>query len=143
MVVGLEVRDLRTIGGDIDWEDSTDGDFTAVWNDITLSLSQELATGKAHSWYLQVEGSVYRQSIDAKGAGKTFNSSEKGARLSASLQLLFSDLPLMRLWPYKNTPAHEITKKAPASGAPYYKYYSMIPDDWKQYYPHLKPPNKP
>lgn len=143
LVIGLEVRDLRTIGGDIDWKNGTDGDFTATWNDIKLSLSQELATGKDYNWYLLLEGSVYRQTIDAKGAGKTFNSSEKGAHLSASVQLLFSELPLLRLYPYKNTPAHEITRKAPASGAPYYKYYDSVPDDWKQYYPHLKPSNKP
>ena len=144
LVVGLEVRDLRTIGGDIDWEDGTDGDFTAVWNDITLALSQELATGKDHSWYLQAEARFYRQAIGAKALGKTtFNSNEKGARVSASLQLQFDGLHLIRWRPWKNTPAYEITRNAPASGAPYYKYYDMIPDDWKQYYPHLKPPNKP
>ena len=85
-VVAVELRDLRTIKGDIDFQDGADGDFTAVWNDITLTLSQELPSNEG--WHLQGEARVYRQTIDASGRGESFSLDEKGIRGAVKVKML-------------------------------------------------------
>lgn len=91
-VVDFHVKQARTIGGDIDFPDSMDGDFTAIWEELSLQAAQRV-WGNSYTDDSQisilVKLRIYRQRINAKDeAGNSFSSRQDGSKALVKLQLL-------------------------------------------------------
>ena len=83
----VDARQLRTIGGDIDFTDGTDGNFTAIWEEIALKSEFDI-----HLDQVRMVGELrfYRQRIDADDEiGNSFSSRQDGKKGSLKFQLLF------------------------------------------------------
>ena len=90
LVLGIKAKQLRTLFGDIEFEDGMNGDFTAIWEEVSADLSIELVAGEHVQWNLLGELRSYRQRLDAQSEdGSAFSSRANGKKASVQVQMLF------------------------------------------------------
>ena len=98
---GIKVEQLRSIFGGIhfdydpdgDFTVMPDGDFTAIWEAVTATIVWIIFSDnpnrpfKESTINLVIEGSLYRQRLNAKlGGGKTFSQNEMGKSLEVKIE---------------------------------------------------------
>ena len=85
--ISLDVEQMRTLRGDIDFLDGTDGGFTAIRESLRGEIEFVLYDeGGGGGWALGVEASLYRQRISATAEdGRDFSQNKSGKRVQLNL----------------------------------------------------------
>ena len=98
---GIKVEQLRSISGGISYSDADDkstlavagGDFTAIWEAITADIVWTIYSSDHdrpyQEWILNLvfEGYWYRQRLNAKSRGRTFNQNDMGKGVELKIEL--------------------------------------------------------
>ena len=95
---GIKVEQLRSVLGGIDYWDNNNsygisGDFRAIWEAITADIVWTIYSSNHNRPYREMilnlvfEGSLYRQRINAKVGGKTFNQNDMGKSVELKIEL--------------------------------------------------------
>ena len=83
----VDAKQLRTLGSHIEFSDYTEGDFTAIWEEVALKAALDIYIDQ-----LQLIGNVrfYRQRINANDEfGNSFSSRQNGNKAAVKLQMSF------------------------------------------------------
>lgn len=83
----VDAKQLRTLGGHINFSDYTEGDFTAIWEEVSLKAALDIYIDQ-----LQLIGNVrfYRQRINANDEfGNSFSSRQNDKKAAVKLQMSF------------------------------------------------------
>ena len=86
--LGFKVEQMRTLRGDIDFTDGTDGSFTAIWESAQAEVEITLLdyNDSDDIWKLGVDLTFFRQLLDAESdAGKHFLQRKNGRRIRFAL----------------------------------------------------------
>ena len=85
--ISLDVEQMRTLRGDIDFLGGTDGGFTAIRESLRGEIEFVLYDeGGGGGWALGVEASLYRQRISATAEdGRDFSQNKSGKRVQLDL----------------------------------------------------------
>ena len=88
IVLSFDIEQMRTLRGDIDFPDGTDGGFTAIRESVRAGIEFILYAGEygRSELSLGVEASTYRQRIDATAEnGKKFSQHKSGRQVQVKL----------------------------------------------------------
>ena len=86
--LGFKVEQMRTLRGDIDFTDGTDGGFTAIWESAQAEVEITLLDYNYSKdiWKLGVDLTFFRQRLDAMSdTGKHFSQRKDGRRIRFKL----------------------------------------------------------
>lgn len=87
--LGFKIEQMRTLSGDIDFADGTDGSFTALWESAQAEFEITLFSDRyAYNVVkLGADLAVFRQRIDAESeAGKHFSQHKNGGQFSIAIR---------------------------------------------------------
>ena len=81
--LSFKIEQMRTLSGDIDFADGTDGDFSAIWESfkVEFGLSNKDHYNQRVLHELIIDWSAFRQRLAASAGGRSFSQNKIGLRV--------------------------------------------------------------